>query len=118
MYGLEKLNYSSINECAETIKQIAEGISEDRKKLKQIIDGLVVEDFNTDITTRQLQDAVNGILYGVDGCVENLNKYSIHLTQVASEWQETDEALGKTVWPTLSNHVEPDIKIPNIKDFM
>lgn len=117
MYGLENVNYSSISECADSIKQIAAGISEDRKKLKDIIDGLVVEDFDTDLTTRQLQDAVNGILYGVDRCVENLNKYSVHLTQVASEWQATDESIGNTVWPTLDK-AEPEIKIPDIKDYI
>lgn len=117
MYGMEKLNYSSINECAESLKQIADGINEDRKKLKQIIDGLVVEDFETDLTTRQLQDAVNGILYGVDRCVENLNKYSVHLTHVASEWETTDESISSTVWPTLDKP-EPTISIPTAQDFI
>lgn len=101
MYGLEKVNYGSMEECAATLKQIADGITEDRQKLRQIIDGLVIEDFNTDLTTPELNDAVNGVLALVDRCIDNLNKYSIHLTKVSRTWQETDQAVSTGMKNTM-----------------
>jgi len=106
MYGLEKVNYSSLEECAKTIKQIADGLQEDRDKLKKITEGLTIEDFNIDATTIEFRDAVNGVLFGVEECIRNLDKYSVHLTNVVvKEFQDADNDIGSPLWNKIAESI-------------